>query len=130
MSTHHPFRRKLIQSTKSSRPNFSREQDGYFLFFISRIATINNATIKITMNSSYVLISIILSIRLGSDESTSPTTWINILFLHTMFTFVLLPGLYVSNFVPRIVSFLLHRVLSIQNLYLIREQQVPLHKHR
>ena len=47
-------------------------EDGYFLFFISRIATINNAMVKITMNSSYVLISIILSIRLGSDESTSP----------------------------------------------------------
>ena len=28
--------------------------------------------VKITINSSYVLISIILSIRLGTDESTSP----------------------------------------------------------
>ena len=53
--------------------NFCRGQDGYFLlFFISRIATINNAMVKITINSSYVLISIILSIRLGTDESTSP----------------------------------------------------------
>ena len=52
--------------------NFCRGQDGYFLlFFISRIATINNAMVKITINSSYVLISIILSIRLGTDASTS-----------------------------------------------------------
>ena len=28
--------------------------------------------VKIIINSSYVLISIILSIRLGTDESTSP----------------------------------------------------------
>jgi len=28
--------------------------------------------VKIIMNSSYVLISIILSVRLGTDESTSP----------------------------------------------------------
>ena len=53
--------------------NFTREQDGYFLlFFISRIATINNAMVRITINSSYVLISIILSLKLGTDESTSP----------------------------------------------------------
>ena len=45
--------------------------DGYFLFFKFRIATINNVMFMIIINSSYVLISIILSVRLGSDESTS-----------------------------------------------------------
>ena len=48
------------------------EQDGYILFFIFRIDTINNAMVKIIENSSYVLISIILSVRLRTDESTSP----------------------------------------------------------
>ena len=73
MSALHPSRRNLKLVTKSSRPKLCRDQDGYFLlFFISRIATINNATVKITINSSYVLISIILSTKLGTDESTSP----------------------------------------------------------
>ena len=51
---------------------FCREQDGYFLFFIFRMATINDTVVRIIINSSYVLISIILSVRLGADESTSP----------------------------------------------------------
>ena len=42
------------------------------MFFIFRIATIKDAVVKITINSSYVLISIILSVKLGLDESTSP----------------------------------------------------------
>ena len=92
----------LFTVTKSSRfLNFTRAQDGYFLFarkheacgnacipicrrsrtremlaflivFIFRIATIKDAVVKITINSSYVLISIILSDKLGSDGSTSP----------------------------------------------------------
>ncbi len=50
-----------------------QEQDGYFLFFMLRIATISSATVKITMNSSYVLIIITSSVRmLGTGESTSP----------------------------------------------------------
>ena len=63
---------KLTTNYESSRPNFTRAQDGYFLFFIFRMATINDAVVKIIINSSYVLISIILSVRLGADESTSP----------------------------------------------------------
>lgn len=34
------------------------EQDGYFLFFIFRIATTSDANVSKIMNSSYVLISI------------------------------------------------------------------------
>ena len=55
-------------------------RDCYFLFFIFRIATIKDAVVKITINSSYVLISIILSDKLGSDGARPPTTWVNILY--------------------------------------------------
>lgn len=49
------------------------EQDGYFLFVKLRIATISSAIVKITMNSSYVLIMITsLHQDLGMGESTSP----------------------------------------------------------
>ena len=72
---------KIIYSYKSSRfLNFTRAQDGYFLFFIFRIATIKDAVVKIIINSSYVLISIILSVMLGSDGARPPTTWVNILY--------------------------------------------------
>ena len=106
MSALHPTRRKFLLTTKSSRPKLSREQDGYFLlFFIFRISTINNATVKITINSSYVLISIILSIRLGTDESTSPDYpgkyiifvysrfFVNLIFQIGISSFCILPSL-------------------------------------
>ena len=50
-----------------------QEQDGYFLFFMFRIATISNATLTIRLSFSYVLI-IITTLRkvLGLGESTSP----------------------------------------------------------
>ena len=57
MSASHPTRRisfKLFEIVVY----FSQEQDGYFLFFRFRIATISSATVKITMSSSYVLIII------------------------------------------------------------------------
>ena len=38
--------------------SLAKEQDGYFLFFKFRIATIKSPMVKITMNSSYVLIII------------------------------------------------------------------------
>ena len=52
--------------------NFTREQDGYFLFFISRISIITSTVVSMIMNSSYVLISIILSVRLRADEKHVP----------------------------------------------------------
>ena len=67
-------------STKVAVSNFLRVQDCYFLFFIFRIATIKDAVVKIIINSSYVLISIILSVMLGSDGARPPTTWVNILY--------------------------------------------------
>ncbi len=45
--------------------------DGYYLFFKLRIATINSATVRIIINSSYVLISIILSVASERMKSTS-----------------------------------------------------------
>jgi hypothetical protein len=80
VSALHPTRRKFILIYKVAVSNFLRVQDCYFLFFISRIATISNAMVKIIINSSYVLISIILSVMLGSDGARPPTTWINILY--------------------------------------------------
>ena len=78
MSAHHPFRRKFINELqKVAVPKLARDQDGYFLFFTFRIETINNATVNIIENSSYVLISIILSVRLRTDESTSPDHQVN-----------------------------------------------------
>jgi len=59
-----PIPVKLIK--RNSRPlYFSRVQGGYFLFFTFRIATIKRPTVKIIINSSYVLISIPPSARLG-----------------------------------------------------------------
>ncbi len=69
MSALHPTRRNI--KLRNSRLLY-QSQDGYFLFFRFRIATISSATVKITMNSSYVLISIILSVRLRSDEKHVP----------------------------------------------------------
>lgn len=52
---------------------FSQEQDGYFLFFRFRIATIRSPIVKSTINSSYVLIiPTTFRLGLGLGESTSP----------------------------------------------------------
>ena len=67
-----PVPAKIKLTKKIVVLDFTRAQDGYFLFFIFRMATISDAVVRIIINSSYVLISIILSVRLGADESTSP----------------------------------------------------------
>ena len=61
-----------IYAIRNSRPNFSRAQDGYFLFVYVKIATISKTVVSIICNSSYVLIIITLSVRLRTDKSTSP----------------------------------------------------------
>ena len=127
MSALHPSRRNLFLTTKSSRPKLYREQDGYFLlFFISRIATINNATVRITINSSYVLISIILSIKLGTDESTSPNyPGKYIIFAILSFSFLLAFVLRYSA--PKTTPFLLHPRQLHLNHHLIPIQTTPQH---
>ena len=62
-----------IKQTKNSRPTFTREQGGYFLWLtyskiaITRIANVNN-----TINSSYVLIIFPPSARLGTGSADLP----------------------------------------------------------
>lgn len=63
----------IVYVVKNSRPNFTRVQDGYFLFVYVKIAIMSKAVVSIICNSSYVLIIITLSVRLKSDESTSPS---------------------------------------------------------
>ena len=63
----------IVYVVKNSRPNFTRAQDGYFLFVYVKIAIMSKAVVSIICNSSYVLIIIPLSVRLKSDESTSPS---------------------------------------------------------
>ena len=63
----------IVYVVKNSRPNFTRAQDGYFLFVYVKIAIMSKAVVSIICNSSYVLIIITLSVRLKSDESTSPS---------------------------------------------------------
>ena len=63
---------EILLNYKSSSLFRPKNRTSYFLFFMFRIATINDAVVSIIINSSYVLISIILSVRLGADESTSP----------------------------------------------------------
>ena len=63
----------IVYVVKNSRPNFTRAQDGYFLFVYVKIAMMSKAVVSIICNSSYVLIIITLSVRLKSDESTSPS---------------------------------------------------------
>ena len=64
-------------------PKLWREQDGYFLFFRFRIATISKATLTIRLNSSYVLI-IITTLRKVSDwvRARPPVPWVSILYCH------------------------------------------------
>ena len=70
MSALHPTWRKYL-AIRDSLLLF-QEQDGYLLFFMFRIAMISMATPKMIWNSSYVLISIILSVGLRSDEKHVP----------------------------------------------------------
>ena len=74
MSVHHPTRRISFKLCEIA-VHFSQEQDGYFLFFMFRIAMITLTVVRIIMNSSYVLI-IITTLRkvLGLGESTSPSS--------------------------------------------------------
>ena len=67
-----PAPAQVNTAIRNSHPTFTREQDGYFLFFRFRIATIRRPVVSIIMNSSYVLISFPPSARLGTGESTSP----------------------------------------------------------
>ena len=69
-SAMHPSRQHKVIGQEIAVPKLCREQDGYFLFFIFRIATINPADANITMNSSYVLLIVRFSAKLGTDEST------------------------------------------------------------
>ena len=69
---HHPTWQNIKLCYKNSRPNFTREQDGYFLYVYVKIATMSKEVVSIICNSSYVLIIITLPVRLRSDESTSP----------------------------------------------------------
>ena len=69
------------------------------MFFIFRIATISNAMVYITINSSYVLISIILSVKLGSDESASP----NYLGKYIIFYIKKYPHTLISKYVLKII---------------------------
>lgn len=68
MSASHPTRRISLVSYRNSRSIFTRDRNGYFLFFRFRIATTSDANVRMIINSSYVLISIILSTRLGTDR--------------------------------------------------------------
>jgi len=127
VSALHPSRRNLFLTTKSSRPKLYREQDGYFLlFFISRIATINNATVRITINSSYVLISIILSKKLGTDESTSPN-YLGKYIIFTILSFVFLRAFVLLYSVPQTEPFLLHPPQFHLNRHLILAQTILQH---
>ena len=76
----------IVYVVKNSRPNFTRAQDGYFLCVYVKIATMSNAVVSIICNSSYVLIIITLSVRLRSDESTSPDYPVkNIISIYSVF---------------------------------------------
>lgn len=55
MSALHPTRRISFKLSEIV-VYFYQEQDGYFLFFRFRMATINKAMLTIRLNSSYVLI--------------------------------------------------------------------------
>ena len=78
MSALHPIRRNI--KLRNSRL-LCQSQDGYFLFFRFRIATISSATVKTTMNSSYVLI-IITSSERSSDRvrARPPAPLVSILY--------------------------------------------------
>lgn len=71
MSAGHPTRRNSFKLKIAVI--LAKEQDGYFLFFKFRIATIRSPIVKSTINSSYVLIiPTTFRLGLGLGESTSP----------------------------------------------------------
>ena len=55
-------------------------QDGYFLFFRFRIATIRRPVVSIIMNSSYVLISFPPSARLGTGGAALSAALVSLLY--------------------------------------------------
>ncbi len=67
-----------------SRAAYLTRTERLYLFFIFRIATISRATVKITMNSSYVLISTtpFRKTRNGCTAALS-AAWVSILCCHS-----------------------------------------------
>ena len=69
MNAAHPTRRRCL--VKNSRQLY-QSQDGYFLFFKFRMATISKATLTIRLKSSYVLIIITPSGRYSDRVRARP----------------------------------------------------------
>ena len=81
MSASHPTRRNSIKLKIAVI--LAKEQDGYFLFFKFRIATIRSPIVKSTINSSYVVI-IPTTFRWVSDwvRARPPAPRLSILYCH------------------------------------------------
>ena len=111
---------------RNSHPTFTREQDGYFLFFRFRIATIRRPVVSIIMNSSYVLIRFPPSARLGTSGAALSAALVSLLYCQGATNqFLVIPGQ--VNSLVELVSFCLSKPIDfficIEETFFVTEAQ-------